>query len=180
MPITRNRASRVNPTFRSNDGNSNDPPEGLETTTRTEFFLFWGWGGGWGKGWVIACRRGNSKIRLRRRPPMYFQKQRPGLRLLYCVCTYVDSLPVALMRPLTVVSLAAKPKRTLNAYNKSEWLFKTNCFKRDISEKCNGYSNCPLPVCLALYFRTLRRGSVNYKFNGAGFASSSVCVFTLS
>ena len=41
---------------------------------------------------------------------------------------YVDCLPVELRRPLTVVSLAAKPQRTLKAYNRMNY-----CSKRIVS-----------------------------------------------
>ena len=131
----------MNPTFRSNNGNSNDPSEGLETTMTTGVICFFllvclfacFFFGGEREGWMQAGRW-NPKILLQRRPPVYFQMQRPGLRFLYSACTYVDRLPVALIRPMAVVSLAAKPQRKVNAYKKSEWLFKTNCFTRDISE----------------------------------------------
>ena len=45
----------MNPTFRSNDGNSmaNDPPEGLEITKTTEFFFHLAGGG---EGCMQACR----------------------------------------------------------------------------------------------------------------------------
>ena len=81
-----------------------------------------------------ACRRWNPKIRLRRGPPVYFQKAKARSAIPYSACMYVDRLPVEL-RPLTVVSLAAKPQRTLKAYNrKNVWLLKTNFFTRNISK----------------------------------------------
>ena len=48
---------------------------------------------------------------------MYFQKAKARSAIPYSACMYVDCLPVEL-RPLTVVGLAAKPQRTLNAYNR--------------------------------------------------------------
>ena len=46
----------------------------------------------------------------------------------YSAGMYVDCLPVELKRALTVVSLAAKPKRTLKTYNR-----KNDCSKRIVS-----------------------------------------------
>ena len=48
---------------------------------------------------------------------MYFQKAKARSAIPYSACMYVDCLPVEL-RPLAVVSLVAKPQRTLNAYNR--------------------------------------------------------------